>query len=283
MRQRKGENMTKISRKKKVIVIVSCVVGGFMLFALCGLLFAGYRFGWGPFYPLADHYFEKFPGNAQEYAVENVEPLEDSPLDGMDIAFLGSSVTLGASSVRDSFADYIAVRNGTEYVKDAVSATTLVDEGLNSYISRLKKMDKRRAFDLFVVQLSTNDASTSKPLGTIVGAGEEYDTHTVCGAMEYIRAYVEETWSIPVVFYTNAHYESEAYEKMVGALYSMQEVYGANKVGVIDLYSDEVFNDITQEERELYMADHIHPTRAGYLLWWTPKMEAYLYDFVTAA
>ncbi len=29
-----------------------------------------------------------------------------------------------------------------------------------------------------------------------------------------------------------------------------------------------------------YMADHIHPMGVGYLLWWTPKMESYLYGFV---
>lgn len=33
------------------------------------------------------------------------------------------------------------------------------------------------------------------------------------------------------------------------------------------------FNVITPEERKLYMADAIHPTQAGYLKWWTPKIE----------
>ena len=64
---------------------------------------------------------------------------------------------------------------------------------------------------------------------------------------------------------------------MVDALGEIQQEYG---IGVIDLYSEEEFNDITDEQRSLYMADEIHPTRAGYLEWWTPKMEAYLYEFV---
>lgn len=266
-----------------MIVIVASVLVGFGLFALCGLLFAGYRFTWGPFYALGDFYWEKFEGNGAQYAVENIEPLENSPLEGMDIAFLGSSVTLGASSVRDSFADYIAVRNGADFVKDAVSGTTLVDEGKSSYIARLKRMDKERKFDLFVVQLSTNDASQGKPLGAVAGEGKEYDTHTVCGAMEFIRAYIEETWGVPVVFYTNAYYESEQYADMVEALKEVQAEYGEDKVGIIDLYTDEAFNEITEDQRELYMADHIHPTRAGYLLWWTPRMEAYVYDFIAGA
>lgn len=266
--------------KKKAMVIIAWILGGLTLASLCGLAFAGYRFSWGPFSALGDFYWKNFEGNHIQYASDNCNPLEDSPLKGIDIAFLGSSVTYGASSVRDSFADYIAVRNGATYVKDAVSGTTLVEEGVNSYVARLKRMEKERKFDLFVVQLSTNDASQSKPLGTIAGEGGVYDTHTVCGAMEFIRDYVEKTWGVPVVFYTNSYYESEAYAAMVEALYAMQKAYGEDKVGIIDLYTDEAFNAITPEERSLYMADHIHPMRAGYLLWWTPKMESYLYGFV---
>jgi hypothetical protein len=43
------------------------------------------------------------------------------------------------------------------------------------------------------------------------------------------------------------------------------------------MWSDEGFNAITKEQHTLYMADHIHPTRAGYLEWWTPYMEPVLY------
>ena len=131
---------------------------------------------------------------------------------------------------------------------------------------------------MFVCQLSTNDATQNKPIGEVAGSdAQNYDTSTVCGAIEYIIGYVEDTWSCPVVFYTNAYYESQSYAAMVGALKQIQEEYG---IGVIDLYSDEEFNDITDGQRSLYMADDIHPTKAGYLKWWTPKMEKYLYEFV---
>ncbi len=269
-----------MKEKKNTVKIICCVLVGFAVFSLTSLMLAGYRFSWGPFSALGDYYWIKFEGNNEKYAPENCEIMENSPLQGMNIAFLGSSVTFGASSVRDSFADYIAARNGADFVKDAVSGTTLVDEGASSYIARLKRMDKSADFDLFIVQLSTNDASQKKPLGEIVGEGGEYDTHTVCGAMEFIREYVEKTWGVPVVFYTGSYYESEEYAKMVEALLTMKRTYGESRVGVIDLYTDKEFNDVTDEEYALYMADPIHPMRAGYLLWWTPKMEAYLYDFV---
>ena len=190
--------------------------------------------------------------------------------------FLGSSVTYGSASLQESFADFIAKRSGADYVKEAVSGTTLVDEGIDSYISRLQKVDKEEDFDLFICQLSTNDASQGKELGEISESGE-FDTRTVCGAIEYIITYVRNAWGCPVVFYTNAYYESAEYAAMVSALRQIEAKYG---IGVIDLYTDEVFNDITEQERALYMADAIHPTRAGYLEWWTPKMEEYLYTFV---
>lgn len=74
------------------------------------------------------------PGNAEKYSLENIEPLENSPLGGKRICYLGSSVTLGLYSMDVSFADYISYRNGCEYVKEAVSGTTLVDNGKTSYI-----------------------------------------------------------------------------------------------------------------------------------------------------
>lgn len=266
-----------MSASKKAVLAIGIILAAFAVVALAGLLVAGYLFAYGPFGKLADGRLMKMPGNAEEYALENVLPLENSPLEGMDIAFLGSSVTYGASSLRESFADFIAKRNGADYVKEAVSGTTLVDEGSKSYISRLKKMDKERAFDLFVVQLSTNDASQKKPLGKIGGRGAEHDTHTVSGAIEFIIEYVEENWDCPVVFYTNNDYGSAEYAAMVELLLSIQDSYG---IGVVDLFTDEEFNDITKEELSLYMADDIHPTRAGYLEWWTPKMEEYLFAFV---
>ena len=37
---------------------------------------------------------------------------------------------------------------------------------------------------------------------------------------------------------------------------------------------------LSEKEYEVYMADPVHPTQAGYLEWWTPKMEEYLYQFL---
>lgn len=215
-------------------------------------------------------------GNNEKYSPENVKPLENSPLSGKKICHLGSSVTYGLSAKSVSFVEYIDKRNGSISEKYAVSSTTLSDAKPNSYVERLKKIDTEKVFDIFVCQLSTNDASSDIPLGELSN-DNNYNTKTICGAIEYIINYVKVTWNCPVVFYTNCFYEDDKYAQMVKLLKQITEKHD---ICLIDLYSDTEFNDITIEERFLYMNDKVHPQQAGYLEWWTPKFEEYLYELV---
>ena len=214
--------------------------------------------------------YTALPGKAPQYAPENVVPLEDSPLAGKHLIFLGSSVTRGALALRNSFADYIAARNGCTVTKEAVSGTTLVDDGPDSYVARLKRLEDPRA-DLFVCQLSTNDARLGKPLGEIASGFEEdgFDTGTVAGAIEFIIAYARGRWRCPVVFYTCPR-AADGYAEMVELLHRIAEKWD---VPVIDMWSDPAFAELTDEQRALYMIDDVHPSRAGHLEWLTPYVE----------
>ncbi|HUM83101.1 MAG TPA: SGNH/GDSL hydrolase family protein [Lachnospiraceae bacterium] len=218
-------------------------------------------------------------GNGKEYGPENTEPLAESPLSGKNIAFLGSSVTFGAASGGVSFVEYLAKRNRFTFVKEAVSGTCLVDDSEDSYISRMKRMDKNQKFDLFICQLSTNDATANKAPGSVSKSRsrEDFDTKTIDGAEEYIISYAKETWNCPVMFYTNCFFDSRPYRLMIGQLMILRKKWN---IGIIDLYTDEEFNNITQEERALYMRDPIHPTKAGYLKWWLPKIEEQIYSYI---
>ncbi len=184
------------------------------------------------------------------------------------IIFLGSSVTFGSAAGGRSFVEIIAEECGNTAVKEAVSGTTLVDNGENSYIARMKKLAVDKA-DYFLCQLSTNDATRGLPMGEVSESRElsDFDTATVAGAMEYIIAYAHAKWNCPVAFYTNAKYDSVPYEKMVELLYELQKKW---QIGVIDLWNDEEFNNISKEQYAEYMADPIHPTEVGYREWWTP-------------
>lgn len=220
---------------------------------------------------------ENAPGNGEPYHLENVGPLEDRPLEGKRLLFLGSSVTKGARSLDVSMADYIGKRNGCEIVKEAVSGTTLSTLYENSYVERLNNVDTGQKFDMVVCQLSTNDASAKRAvtLGEISEsqALEDFSTKTVAGALEYIIAYCRETWDCPVVIYTGTKYNSKKYEKMVELLPNLQEKWG---IGIVDLWNNEEMNRVSKEDYELYMYDAVHPTQAGYL-WWTPVIEEELY------
>lgn len=262
--------------KSKVKII--SVVFLMLLSIIVWIAFCGYQWSWGPFVKLHDYKTVSLAGNAEQYALDTVEIKENSPLKDKNIVFLGSSVTYGASSRGVSFADYIGAANDCNIIKEAVSGTTLVDEGIDSYISRLIKIDAQNA-DIFVCQLSTNDATQKKPLGEISNSKNinDFDTKTVAGAIEYIIAYAKDKWDCPVVFYTNPKYDSENYQAMVNLLLEIQKKWN---IEIIDMWNDVDFNNITDEQKSLYMADSIHPTQAGYLEWWTPIFEEKLIEVI---
>lgn len=252
-------------RTKVILIILAAVV----VLQAAWIAFCGWKWGWGPFHKLSEYRYRSMPGNADRYAVSQVKPSSDETLKGKTVIFLGSSVTYGAASLGESFADDLSARLQCNVVKEAVSGTTLSTTSPNSYVTRLDNIKTRQA-DLFICQLSTNDASQKKPLGEVTDSErmEDFDTDTVAGAMEYIIAYAKDKWDCPVVFYTNPKYDSDEYAAMVELLYEIRDKWG---IGVIDLWTE--LPEITEEERALYMADAIHPTRAGYLEWWTPVME----------
>ncbi|WP_207752960.1 SGNH/GDSL hydrolase family protein [Clostridium yunnanense] len=219
-------------------------------------------------------------GNSAKYSLENVQKLDNSPIANKNIIFLGSSVTLGKGSRDVSFVDYIEKKDSVSVTKEAVSGTTLVDKGKDSYIQRMKnKLDTKAKVDAFVCQLSTNDASQKQPLGKINTSMnlKDFDTSTITGAMEYIICYAKQNWNCKVIFYTETKYESKEYEAMVTRLLELQKKWN---IGVIDMWNDNELNNINEKTRKLYMLDNVHPLKAGYLEWWTPYIEKYLYGYL---
>ncbi len=212
-------------------------------------------------------------GNTSKYNPDKMSKNSGSPLKGKSLIFLGSSVTKGFAAYGKSFVDMIAVRTGASCVKEAVSGTTLVDNGPKSYVSRLKNIDAKTPCDVFVCQLSTNDATKKLPLGKVSEGAElaGFDTKTVCGAIEYIIAYAKKTWNCPVVFYTNPEYASPEYKNMVDALHKIAKKWS---VQVIDLWNDRELNS-KENKKHSNMNDQIHPTKKGYQVW-TPVIEAAL-------
>lgn len=208
-------------------------------------------------------------GNRRRYAVSSVDRDEESPLNGKTVIFLGSSVTYGTGACGTAFPEYLEAECGIHPVKEAVGGTTLVTQDESSYIPRMESIDTEIKADLFMCQLSTNDATLKLPMGDVSDGFDldEFDTNTIAGAIEYIIAYSKSTWDCPIVFFTNPQYDSEEYREMVSVLLKIKDKWG---IYIIDLWNDQTFNDISEKERKLWMIDDIHPTMAGYRDWWMP-------------
>lgn len=217
-------------------------------------------------------------GNYGEYNISNIDA-KDSPIKGKTVIFLGSSVTFGYGSLGVSFVEYLEKIDGIIPVKEAVSGTTLADIKDNSYVSRLKTIDTTIKADAFVCQLSTNDATKNIPLGEISDSKDinSFDTTTVAGAIEYIICYVKNTYNCPVIFYTQAKYNSEYYAEMVDLLFEIQKKWD---ISIIDLWNNDSINNISDDKKKLYLVDFIHPTKAGYKEWWLPEFQKTLYDTI---
>lgn len=245
-------------------------------------VYIGYRFSFGPCKKLGHDRIDRLPGNAPRYHMNKVEPLKDSFLKDKKILFLGSSVTNGYASLEQSIPEYFEARFGCHCTKEAVNGTTLVDNGAKSYVQRLHNcVEPMTHYDLLICQLSTNDASRKMPLGAVSGSRDldDFDTRTITGAMEHIICYAKNTWDCEVVFYTGTRYDSSAYEEMVNRVHVLSSKWG---ITVIDLWSDDDFNCLSQEKRKLYMNDPIHPTCAGYCHWWCPEIERQLKAYKSA-
>ena len=196
----KGVFMTK--KRKKIVMIVVIVV---VILVVIQMVLLGLLGGMGPLKGLQEMRMKRLPGNAEEYDFANLEENEYSPMKGETMFALGSSVTYGAASMEQAVGEYLCTRLGMNLVKEAVSGTTLVDSGSSSYVSRMKNnLDPDADCDVFLVQLSTNDATQKKDLGEISDSRnlEDFDTQTVIGAIEYIINYAHQTWDCPAAMRT---------------------------------------------------------------------------------
>lgn len=177
-------------------------------------------------------------------------------LQNKTVLFLGSSVTYGLAADGVSFADIMSESCGINMIKEAVSGTTLADINEASYVSRLKKLDNSLKVDLFICQLSTNDAALNIP------------TTQTEAAIRFIIEYVKASFDCPIVFYTGTYFESPRYAELVSLLISLQNEYNFH---ILNLWSDAEMLSVTRTDYQKYMADPIHPTLCGYREWWTPK------------
>lgn len=190
----------------------------------------------------------------------------DDKLFGKNIVWLGSSVTYGHANGGISMVEYLAEQTGAICAKYALSGTTLADVDDNSYVARLDRIPSDQKCDLFICQLSTNDASKGIPLGSFSDVDDE---KTVVGAICRVIRTVRERFDCPIAFYTNPPYGSPVYGEMVDI---MRSIAAREGVLLLDLWDNPPF---AASEASIYMADPIHPNEQGYRLL-TPIFEKFV-------
>ena len=218
-----------------------------------------------------------------DYTLPETEEIDpNDPLSGKTILWIGSSVTYGAQSGGHySMVDAVEdLHSALVCEKYAISATTLVNTGEDSYVGRLKRIPTSKTPDLIVVQLSTNDATTNKPFGEISESKDlaDFDDTTIAGAIETIIAYARDTFNCPVCFYTGTYCQKEHYDEMVQLLLEIQKKWD---IGVIDMFNNPEMTAVYgTEQYNTYMYDEVHPFRVGYVEWWTPVIDAALTEYM---
>lgn len=247
-------------------------------------------------------------GNNELYDLDAAEVKPDSPLRGKTIYWLGSSVTYGAASRQQSMVDYIAKIDQCNCVKNAVSGTTLRTGEKNpekSYVSRMLNPEwgfhPEDKIDAFVCQISTNDtkAENESSHGQLRDSYEncalsDFDLSTSLDSVAYVIQYVHDTWNCPVFFYAGSWFGDEGetrgnkepsgsnYDAFIREVTEIAEKYDSMDgytVKVLDLFHNEEFNNLVTDSDYAYlMGDAIHPRQAGYLVWWVPYFEEFLYE-----
>lgn len=288
---------------KKTALIAAIALAAVSLPCACGKASGPEESPAVPQYSLSDEHLA-MDANGAEFSVSAVVPRENSPLKGALVYWLGSSVTYGASSQGESMADFLSALTGCECVKEAVSGTTIYDDGgtgdsgARSYTRRLMNgaLGKDRVPDFFICQISTNDctaARLSKRGAMLKGIPqyiEDCDRATTLGGVEYIIKYALDTWGCPVYFYSGAYFgdsgsrsnsnpKGSEYAKLVDQVKEIAKKWydDGYEVAVIDMYHDQAFNAaVTDEYYKWCTSDPIHPKKAGYLNWWVPYFEAFL-------
>lgn len=229
-------------------------------------------------------------GDAASVVKEDGTADDSDPLSGKTILWMGSSVTFGMMANGYSMADYIEENHaGNKSIKYTISGTTLVNDVMkgDSYVERLEN-DVWEGYDdeidLVIIQLSTNDASNGKPLGTLSESTDraDFDVTTITGAEEYLISYAKERWGCDVVFYTGSYYEAPAYAEMVEGIKKVCDKWDA---GLVNLWDNQEMTGIygTDEYKEYMPMDGIHPNKDGYCKWWGPEFEKYLNEYLAGA
>lgn len=217
-------------------------------------------------------------GNNDEYNVQQLKKNDDSVMQGDPYVFLGSDFTYGAKSDGQSFVDYLKFVDGIKCKKYGGNGYKLNGKDEKTLVHCFSKAVEKDVYPKVVFcEVPVCNANGKQSNGEITSGYYigDYDTTTLCGAMEYICASADLKWGCKVVFITCPSNDKKKYAEIVKLANDVAEKWGSK---VINFYDNEEIS-LDKSEQKLYMVDDSSPTKAGYNNVYAPKVEEFMHRY----
>lgn len=200
-----------------------------------------------------------------DYSFEGV-----SPLLGKTALYLGDSIAYGAlDELGLAWAGRIA-QNGMTYENVAVSGwavTNTETSGRGQIVTQLDKATKSD-YDFVILEGGVNDVLMTQhgakniAWGEITAEGTEFDTSTICGAIEDLIVKTQAKFPDAVVGYVINNYYGATEENMTKYIETVKAACDKHGIAYVDLYNDEYVKANFVNSKHL--PDNLHPNAAGY-------------------
>ena len=199
------------------------------------------------------------------------DKIEISPLLGKSALYLGDSIAYGAGDALGlSWAGRIAQR-GMVYENVAVSGWALTKTEISGRLQIVTQLDsaKKSDYDFVILEGGVNDVlinerESEHPIsfGEITSDGTEFDTATICGAIEDLIVKTKAKFPNAKVGYIINNYFGATEDDMTKYINAVKTACDKHGIDYVDLYNDEYVKANFNNEKHL--PDSLHPNAAGY-------------------
>lgn len=230
---------------------------------------------------------EKVSSAVEEYMAKNPINIPESPYKGKTIVAFGDSIIAGwgwkegtgiVQPLKEKYPDGTWINNAESGANIAISnnpAHTPIISQIRSYIGQP---------DAIIFDGGVNDLNNNIAMGNISDSYDSnYDTTTICGAMESALQYVMDTFPLAVKLYIIPHsfsknnYVDSVHEKMIEICKKWNMPYlDMRKCAQIAMTSKN--KSKYTRNANTGVGDGVHPTEAWYRTFYAPVIDQRLRD-----
>lgn len=211
------------------------------------------------------------------FAADTSEELEENPLKGKKVLFVGDSICEGWCEWNDptygnkvAWAGRIIAEYEMYGVNKSLGGASISNcRKDNTVINQLKKMEGK-TFDLVILQGGANDAWDSCPVGRMSSKFDgTFNNSTFAGGLEETIKYAKETFPDAKIAYIITFSMPKAsygyLSNMSGYVKMTKNICDKWDIPYLDLYNDEDLNknQLKTDTKEC-LYDYIHPNSKGY-------------------